>query len=56
MLTIGDFNSFWFFLGHPVEELVKFVELEKSDFSLSNDSLGLINAQNSLLNKLEKLK
>ena len=18
MLTIGDFNSFWFFLGHPV--------------------------------------
>ena len=19
MLTIGDFNSFWFFLGHPVE-------------------------------------
>ena len=21
MLTIGDFNSFWFFLGHPVEQL-----------------------------------
>ena len=19
MLTIGDFNSFWFFLGHPVQ-------------------------------------
>ena len=25
MLTIGDFNSFWVFLGHPVELVIFFL-------------------------------
>ena len=32
MLTIGDFNSFWVFLGHPVQG-----ESEKTD-ALSNSN------------------
>ena len=39
MLTIGDFNSFWGFLGHPVCKIIcKYVKLQSGFCGYSNIS------------------
>ena len=34
MLTIGDFNSFWVFLGHPVQGVPKKLQTIESNLLL----------------------
>ena len=41
MLTIGDFNSFWIFLGHPVQGVPKTPKTIQNDLLLEFQCLAL---------------
>ena len=41
MLTIGDFNSFWVFLGHPVVKSPKNVPIVSVTIILQSNNMAL---------------